>query len=110
MFPIMKERKQHVPKPYQQMTHPSERVQIDVMVVPLRCIADPTLKLYQYTAIDAFSRYCVLSAYLERSTFSSTDFIKTVVRKFARLGVRVDNGFEFINRFSNSKKGSPYTL
>ncbi|MFT9077520.1 hypothetical protein [Ethanoligenens sp.] len=35
------------PKPYQQMTHPGERVQIDVKVVPRRCITSKELRLFQ---------------------------------------------------------------
>ena len=50
------------PKPYQQMTHPGERIQIDVKVVPRKCIADPELRLFQYTAIDEYSRYRLLGA------------------------------------------------
>ena len=33
------------PKPYQQMTYPGQRIQVDVKVVPRRCIADPELRL-----------------------------------------------------------------
>ncbi|MEG1813757.1 MAG: DDE-type integrase/transposase/recombinase, partial [Clostridia bacterium] len=94
---------------YEQMTHPGERVQIDVKVVPRRCITDPELKLFQYTAIDEYSRVRILGAYPEQSTYSSSDFLRCVVRKFARLGVHVecvqtDNGSEFTNRFSSSKR------
>ena len=79
-----------------------------VKVVPRRCIADLQLKLYQYTAIDEYSRYRVLGAYEEQSTFSSADFLSKVVKHFARKGVAVecvqtDNGFEFTNRFSSSQ-------
>ena len=96
-------------KPYEQMQYPGQRVQIDVKVVPRRCIADPQLKLYQYTAIDEYSRYRVLGAYEEQSTFSSADFLSKVVKHFARKGVAVeciqtDNGFEFTNRFSSSQR------
>ena len=63
MFPVKKGKKKYVPKPYQQMTHPGERIQIDVKIVPRSCIADPELKLYQYTAIDEFSRFRILGAY-----------------------------------------------
>ena len=78
-------------------------------VVPRRCIADPQLKLYQYTAIDEYSRYRVLGAYKEQSTFSSADFLSKVAKHFARKGIAVeciqtDNGFEFTNRFSNSQR------
>ena len=38
-------KKPYKPKPYEQMQYPGQRVQIDVKVVPRRCIADPELKL-----------------------------------------------------------------
>ena len=83
-------KKPYKPKPYEQMQYPGQRVQIDVKVVPRRCIADPQLKLYQYTAIDKYSRYRVLGAYEEQSTFSSADFLSRVVKHFARKGVAVE--------------------
>jgi transposase InsO family protein len=109
LFPPAKVKKKHVPKPYQQMTRPGERIQIDVKVVPRTCIADPTLRLYQYTAIDEFSRLRFLGAYDEHSTYSSADFLRRAVAYYKRQGIRVeciqtDNGFEFTNRFSNSKR------
>jgi Integrase core domain. len=109
MFPAPEPKKKYQPKPYEQMTHPGERVQIDVKVVPRRCIADPELRLFQYTAIDEFSRLRFLGAYPEQSTYSSADFLRKAVAWFRRKGVTVecvqtDNGFEFTNRFSPSKK------
>ena len=100
--------KKYIPKPYEQMTHPGERIQIDVKVVPRRCIADPELRLFQYTAIDEYSRFRVLGAYPEQSTYSSTQFLLKVVSEFTRRGIEVecvqtDNGFEFTNRFSTTK-------
>ena len=105
----VEKKKPYKPKPYEQMQYPGQRVQIDVKVVPRRCIADPQLKLYQYTAIDEYSRYRVLGAYEEQSVFSSADFLSKVVTHFARKGVTVeciqtDNGFEFTNRFSSSQR------
>ena len=44
------------------MTYPGQRIQVDVKVVPRRCIADPELRLYQYTAIDEFTRLRFLAA------------------------------------------------
>ena len=107
-----KAKKKYRPKPYEQMQYPGQRIQIDVKVVPRYCIADPQLKLYQYTAIDEYSRYRILGAYPEQSTYSSADFLKKVVKAFARKSVKVecvqtDNGFEFTNRFSNSKRDLP---
>ena len=91
------------------MTYPGQRVQVDVKVVPRSCIADPKLRLFQYSAIDEFSRLRFLGAYEEQSTYSSADFLKRLVKWYGRRGIRVecvqtDNGFEFTNRFSNSSK------
>ena len=109
MFPQEKKKQAYMPKPYQQMTRPGEKIQADVKVVPRRRITDPELRLFQYTAIDEFSRLRFLAAYTEQSTYSSADFLKRLVKWYARRGIRVecvqtDNGFEFTNRFSNSKR------
>jgi len=58
------------------MQYPGQRVQIDVKIVPRSCIAAPELKLYQYTAIDDYSRLRFLGAYEEQSTYSSVDFLE----------------------------------
>lgn len=112
MFPKQKPKKKYVAKPYEQMSHAGERVQVDVKVVPRKCIADPELKLFQYTAIDEFSRLRFLYAYTEQSTYSSADFAKRAIFWYKRRGIKVeciqtDNGFEFTNRFSNSKRDIP---
>ena len=90
MFPQEKKKKTYAPKPYQQMTRPGERVQVDVKAVPRKCIADLELRLFQYTAIDEFSRLRFLAAYPEQSTSSSADFLKKLVKWYARRGVRVE--------------------
>ena len=94
---------------YEQMTYPNQRVQVDVKVVPRRGIADPELRLFQYTANDEFTRLRFLDAYPEQSTYSSANFLNRLCKWYARRGIRVecvqtDNGFEFTNRFSNSKR------
>lgn len=109
MFPQPKPKKKYVPKPYEQMQYPGQRIQIDVKVVPLECIPDPELRLFQYTAIDEYSRLRFLAAYNEQSTFSSADFLCKAIAFYRRKGITVecvqtDNGFEFTNRFSNSKR------
>lgn len=81
-------------------------------MVPRKCIADPELRLFQYTAMDEFSRLRFLAAYPEQSTYSSADFLKKLVKWYARRGIHVeciqtDNGFEFTNRFSNSQRDLP---
>ncbi|MEG0804156.1 MAG: DDE-type integrase/transposase/recombinase, partial [Pygmaiobacter sp.] len=105
-------KKPYTPKPYEQMTHPGERVQIDVKVVPRACITDPQLRLFQYTAIDEFTRLRYLGAYEEQSTYSSADFLQKATAWFSRRGIAVecvqtDNGFEFTNRFANTKRNLP---
>ena len=112
IFPTAKTQTPYKPKPYEPMTHPGERVQVDVKVVPRRCITDPELRLFQYTAIDEFTRLRFLGAYPEQSTYSSADFLKRLTRWYTHRGIHVecvqtDNGFEFTNRFSSSKKGKP---
>ena len=102
----------YIAKPYEKMQYPGQRVQVDVKVVPRKCIADPELRLFQYTAIDEFTRLRFLAAYPEQSTYSSADFLQRLCKWYARHGIRVecvqtDNGFEFTNRFSNTKRHLP---
>lgn len=104
--------KKYIPKPYEQMEYPGQRVQIDVKVVPRACIADPELRLFQYTAIDEYSRLRFLGAYEEQTTWSSADFLKKAAAFFARRGIKVecvqtDNGFEFTNRLHNKNSSLP---
>ena len=112
LFPQAEKKPAYKPKPYEQMTYPGQRVQVDVKVVPRKCIADPELRLFQYTAIDEFTRLRLLAAYPEQSTFSSADFLKKLVRWYARRGIRVecvqtDNGPEFTNRFLSGRQDCP---
>ena len=102
LFLAEKPKKTYKPKPYEQMAYPGERVQVDVKVVPRKCIADPELRLFQYTAIDEFTRLRFLAAYPEQSTYSSADFLRKLTAWYARRGIKVecvqtDNGFEFTN-------------
>ena len=100
-------KKEYEPKPYQQMTHPGERVQIDVKYVPLKCltkeIKERDGRYYQYTAIDEYTRHRVLWASKEHSTYASTEFLKVVQKKlkYKIECVQTDNGFEFTNRLNS---------
>ena len=92
------------PKHYEQMTYPGERVQIDVKYVPMGCLANKEQKLYQYTAIDEFSRLRFVYGYEEHSTYSSADFLIRAVKWYKRRGIKIecvqtDNGPEFTTRF-----------
>lgn len=55
LFPAEKPKNTYKPKPYEQMTYPGEHMQVDVKAVPRKCIADPALRPFQYTAIDKFT-------------------------------------------------------
>ena len=73
-----------------ELPHPGERVRVDVKVVPRKCIADPELRLFQYTAIDEFTRLRFLAAYPEQSTYSSADFLRRLKAWYARRGIKVE--------------------
>ena len=114
MFPQKKTKKPYVPKPYEQMTYPGQRVQIDVKHVPAACLVGEVKgqRFYQYTAIDEYSRLRYLEAFEEANTYSSATLLKNAAAFFANQGfsverVRTDNGSEFTSRFNNSKRELP---
>ncbi len=98
-FQSKKKKTKHKTKPYIQMTFPGERIQIDVKTVPSKCIIGQ-FKLYQYTAIDEYSRYRYLQIYGEKSTYTSYKFLLEVIKRFPFkiYTVRTDNGLEFTKR------------
>lgn len=97
----------YIPKPYEQMYYPGQRVQIDVKYVPEACLVGKAKgrKFYQYTAIDEFSRFRYLEAFEEHSTYSSAVFLEHMLKAFPFKVecVQTDNGFEFTKRFGGSK-------
>ena len=101
----------YIPKPYEQMQYPGQRIQIDVKFVPDACLVGDAKgkKFYQYTAIDEYSRFRYLEAFEEHSTYSSTIFLQHVLNKFPFKieCVQTDNGFEFTKRHSNSPNPTP---
>lgn len=98
----------YVPKPYEKMTYPGQRVQIDVKFVPTVCLVGDAKgkKFYQYTAIDEYSRYRYLEAFEEHSTYSSAIFIEHLVKAFPFpiKCVQTDNGLEFTKRLLPAEK------
>ena len=94
----------YIPKKYEDMLYPGQRVQIDVKYVPTSCLvgaaaedAKETGGYFQYTFIDEYSRFRYLEAFREHSTYSSAVFLRHVVEKFpyAIECVQTDNGAEF---------------
>lgn len=98
----------YIPKPYEKMLYPGQRVQIDVKVVPTSCIVGDAKgeKFYQYTAIDEYSRFRYLEAFKEQSTYSSAIFLEHLVKafKFPIECVQTDNGMEFTKKLSVGKQ------
>ncbi len=96
----------YIPKPYEQMMFPGQRVQIDVKFVPASCLVGEAKgeKYYQFTAIDEYSRYRYLEGFKDNSSYSASEFVKHLVKKFPFpiLCVQTDNGMEFTNRFFGS--------
>ena len=98
----------YIPKPYEKMLYPGQRVQIDVKVVPTACIVGGAAdkKFYQYTAIDEYSRFRYLEAFEEHSSYSSAVFLEHLIKafKFPIKCVQTDNGMEFTKRLSAGKQ------
>lgn len=102
----------YIPKPYEQMQYPGQRVQIDVKFVPAACLVGQAAEdggYFQYTFLDEFSRFRYLEAFQEHSTYSSAQFIRHCVKKFPFLikCVQTDNGSEFTNRLTAGQKPRP---
>jgi len=100
----------YIPKPYEKMTYPGQRVQIDVKFVPASCIvgAAEGKKFYQYTSNDEYSRFRYLEAFEEHSTYSSMLFLEHMLKAFPFKVecVQTDNGLEFTKRFSGAADGN----
>ena len=109
LTPIKPPNPKYIPKPYEKMLYPGQRVQIDVKFVPDSCIVGDAKaegkKFYQYTAIDEYSRFRYLEAFEEHSTYSSAVFLEHLIKAFPFPieCVQTDNGQEFTKRLSNSK-------
>lgn len=98
----------YVPKPYEQMEYPGQRIQVDVKFVPFSCLRNPGVigkKFFQYTAIDEYSRWRYVEAFEEHSTYSSAVFVEHLVRAFpCRIEcIQTDNGSEFTSRFTSRR-------
>ena len=106
----------YIPKPYEKMQYPGQRVQIDVKFVPRACLVGSAVDdaaenggyYYQYTFLDEYSRFRYLEAFKEHSSYSSAQFIRHCAEKFPYPieCVQTDNGPEFTTWTLSSKKNS----
>lgn len=98
----------YIPKPYEQMTYPGQRIQVDVKFVPSACLKNSAVigkQFFQYTAIDEYSRWRFVEAFEEHNTYSSALFLEHLVKAFPMPieCVQTDNGTEFTNRFTSHR-------
>jgi transposase len=104
----------YIPKPYEQMSYPGQRIQIDVKYVPAACLVGEAKgqKFYQYTAIDEFSRWRYVEAFEEHSTYSSMVFLQHLIKAFPMPieCVQTDNGFEFTKQYGRTKSEDDLTI
>lgn len=101
----------YIPKPYEKMLYPGQRVQIDVKVVPSACIVGESQgeKFYQYTAIDEYSRFRYLEAFKEQSSYSSAVFVEYLLKRFPFKieCIQTDNGQGITKVLGNAKNPKP---
>jgi transposase InsO family protein len=92
------------PKVYDGGTFPGERVQIDVKYVPRANLYGE--KLYQYTLVDEYSRWCYREIYNELSDYVSGLFLHNAVKAapFKIHMAQTDNGHEFTNALFGQKR------
>ena len=67
------------------MQYPGQRVQVDVKVVPLKCLANPEDRLCQYTTIDEYTRLRYLGTCPEQSSHSFATaalYLRRICRNF----------------------------
>lgn len=103
-----KKKRKYKPKKYVQMTYPGERLQIDTKDVPSKCLPNGQ-KLYQFTAIDEFTRLRYIYFYEDKSSYSANKFLNRVIDyfPFPIKEVRTDNGLEYTKRLSNTLNPKP---
>ena len=115
MTPVKPPNPKYVPKPYEAMLYPGQRIQVDVKFVPSVCLSNPDLKgerFYQYTAIDECTRWRFVEAFDEHSTYSSAVFLDKLVKAFPFPieCIQTDNGAEFTKRLSSHGGSDKPTL
>ncbi|MDD4548026.1 MAG: DDE-type integrase/transposase/recombinase [Bacilli bacterium] len=88
--------------------YPGDKVQIDIKYVPMECLLFPHYekRYYQITAIDEYSRKRILEIVDDKSTYSTSKFVKKLEKRFGfKLNIiQTDNGPEFVNIAENGIK------
>ena len=95
------------PEIYDGGRFPGERVQIDVKYVPKASLYGE--KLYQYTLVDEFSRWCYREIHAELNEYTSSLFLHHAVKAapFKIHEAQTDNGHEWTNVLFGQKRQEP---
>lgn len=103
-----KKKKKYKPGKYIQPTYLGQSIQIDTKHVTVKCVANGE-KLYQFTAIDEYTKLRYIDYYDTKSTYSANQFLLRVLSYFPFniIFVRTDNGFEYTNRQANTDNPKP---
>ena len=93
--------------PFPRKEYPGQKIQIDVKYAPSENVSDGN-KYYQYTAVDECTRWTFREMYNEHSTYSSKQFLESLIRNapFPILEVQTDNGTEFTAALLSVKPGN----
>ena len=107
--PIKPPNPKYIPRPYEKMLYPGQRVQIDVKYVPSVCLKNPKViseKFFQYTAIDECTRWRFVEAFDEHNSYSSARFLDMFLKAapFKVECIQTDNGTEFTKRLLKDKE------
>ena len=90
--------------------HPGDKVQVDIKYVPMECLLFNSYgeRYYQITAIDEYSRKRVLEIFSEKSTYSTSEFVKKLEARFGFKieTIQTDNGPEFVNTHAEDGKST----
>lgn len=99
-----KKKHKRKPKPYKRADYIGQKVQVDVKFVPSECVTNGK-KYYVYVAVDECSRWAYRQMYEEHSTYSSQQFIKSLIKAapFQIREIQTDNGSEFTKALLTSK-------
>jgi transposase InsO family protein len=101
---------------YPELSVPGEKVQVDVKEVPYHCLKGEAKRdgkhLYQWTAIDDYTRLRYVFGYWEHTPENSVDFLGRLQAAFPFpiQTVQTDNGTEFTYRFISEGKPCPFEM
>lgn len=98
----------YIPKPYEPIDHPGQRIQVDVKFVPWACLTNSRVigkQFFLYTAIGEYSRWRYVETFEEHSTYSSAMFVNHLAKAFpCRIEcIQTDNEPKFTNRFTTHR-------